>query len=32
MFAGLETLLYHEGVIEGDRGPKAVAQLIARKT
>jgi SAM-dependent methyltransferase len=32
MFAGLETLFYHEGVIEGDRGPKAVAQLIARKS
>ena len=32
MFAGLETLLYYEGVIEGDRGPKAVAQLIGRKT
>ena len=31
MFAGLETLLYFEGVIEGDRGPKAVAQLIGRK-
>jgi len=31
MFAGLETLLYHEGVIEGDRGPKAVARLIGRK-
>jgi SAM-dependent methyltransferase len=31
MFAGLETLLYYEGVIEGDRGPKAVAQLIGRK-
>src|SRR4030042_6173558 len=31
MFAGLEALLYHEGVMEGDRGPKAVAQLIARK-
>ena len=31
MFAGLETLLYYEGVVEGDRGPKAVAQLIARK-
>jgi len=31
MFAGLETLLNFEGVIEGDRGPKAVAQLIARK-
>jgi tellurite methyltransferase len=30
-FAGLETLLYFEGVIDGDRGPKAVAQLIARK-
>jgi SAM-dependent methyltransferase len=31
MFAELETLLYHEGIIQGDRGPKAVAQLIARK-
>ena len=31
MFAGLETLLYHEGVIQGDRGPKAVARLIGRK-
>jgi SAM-dependent methyltransferase len=31
MFAGLETPLYYEGVIEGDRGPKAVAQLIGRK-
>ena len=31
MFAGLETLLYYEGVVEGDRGPKAVAQLIGRK-
>jgi SAM-dependent methyltransferase len=31
MFAELETLLYFEGVIEGDRGPKAVAQLIGRK-
>ena len=31
MFSGLETLLHFEGVIEGDRGPKAVAQLIARK-
>jgi len=31
MFAGLETLLYHEGVVQGDRGPKAVASLIARK-
>jgi SAM-dependent methyltransferase len=31
MFAGLETLLYHEGVVQGDRGPKAVARLIARK-
>ena len=31
MFAWLETLLYYEGVIEGDRGPKAVAQLIGRK-
>ena len=32
MFAGLEMLLYFEGVIEGDRGPKAVAQLIGRKS
>ena len=31
MFSGLETLLYFEGVVEGDRGPKAVAQLIGRK-
>jgi SAM-dependent methyltransferase len=31
MFAGLETLLYHEGVMQGDRGPKAVARLIGRK-
>ena len=31
MFAGLETLLYHEGVIQGDRGPKAVARLVGRK-
>jgi tellurite methyltransferase len=31
MFAGLETLLYYEGVIEGDRGPRAVAQIIGRK-
>ncbi len=31
MFAGLETLLYHESVIQGDRGPKAVARLIGRK-
>jgi SAM-dependent methyltransferase len=31
MFVGLETLLYYEGVIEGDRGPKAVAQLIGRR-
>jgi len=31
MFAGLETLLHYEGVIEGDRGPKAVAQLIGRR-
>ena len=30
-FSELETLLYFEGVTEGDRGPKAVAQLIARK-
>jgi len=31
MFAELETLLYHEGVVEGDRGPKAIARLIGRK-
>jgi len=31
MFPDLETLLYHEGVIQGDRGPKAVARLIGRK-
>jgi len=31
MFAGLEMLLYQEGVIQGDRGPKAVARLIGRK-
>ncbi len=31
MFTALKTLLYHEGVIEGDRGPKAVARLIGRK-
>jgi SAM-dependent methyltransferase len=31
MFAEMETLLYHEGVVQGDRGPKAVASLIARK-
>jgi len=31
MFSGLETVLYFEGVVEGDRGPKAVAQLIGRK-
>jgi len=30
MFPSLETLLYHEGVVQGDRGPKAVASLIAR--
>jgi tellurite methyltransferase len=32
MFPDLETLHYHEGVIRGDRGEKAVAQLIGRKT
>jgi SAM-dependent methyltransferase len=32
MFPELETLFYFEGVLEGDRGPKAVAQLIGRKT
>ncbi len=31
MFSDLETLLYHEGVVEGDRGPKAVASLIGHK-
>ena len=31
LFAGLETLLYHEGIIQGDRGPKAVASLMGRK-
>jgi tellurite methyltransferase len=31
MFPDLETLLYHEGVVQGDRGPKAVASLIGRK-
>jgi tellurite methyltransferase len=31
MFSGLETLLHYEGVVEGDRGPKAVAQLIGCK-
>jgi tellurite methyltransferase len=31
MFPDLETLLYHEGVVQGDRGPKAVAGLIGRK-
>lgn len=31
MFPALDLVLYHEGVIHGDRGPKAVAQLIGRK-
>jgi tellurite methyltransferase len=31
MFAGLEPLHYHEGVIQGDRGTKAVVQFIGRK-
>jgi SAM-dependent methyltransferase len=31
MFADLDTLFYHEGIIQGDRGPKAVASLIGRK-
>src|SRR4030042_1725382 len=31
LVAGLEALLYHEGVMGGDRGPQAVAPLIARK-
>ena len=31
MFAEMEPLLYHEGVVQGDRGPKAVARLIGRK-
>ncbi len=31
MFPGLEALLYREGVVEGERGQKAVASLIGRK-
>ena len=31
MFAEMEPLLYHEGVVQGDRGPKAVASLMGRK-
>jgi len=31
MFPNLETLLYHEGLVQGDRGPKAVARLIGCK-
>jgi len=31
MFPELETLLHFEGVVAGDRGPKAVARLIGRK-
>ena len=32
MFPELETLLHFEGVVAGDRGPKAVARLIGRKS
>ncbi len=31
MFPGLEELAYREGLVEGDRGTKAVAGLVARK-
>jgi SAM-dependent methyltransferase len=31
MFPGLEVLAYREGLVEGDRGMKAVAGLVARK-
>jgi tellurite methyltransferase len=31
MFAGLEVLAYREGLVEGDRGMKAVAGLVGRK-
>lgn len=31
LFPDLETLLYRQGVVEGERGKKAVASLIGRK-
>ena len=31
LFPGLEELAYREGLVEGDRGTKAVAGLVARK-
>jgi len=31
MFASLEVLAYCEGLVEGDRGTKAVAGLVAKK-
>ncbi len=31
MFAGLEVLVYREGLVESDRGMKAVAGLVGRK-
>lgn len=31
MFAGLDVLAYREGLVEGDRGTKAVAGLVGRK-
>ena len=31
MFPELEVLLYREGVVEGERGPKAIASLIGRR-
>ena len=31
LFPGLETLEYREGVVESERGTKAVAGLVARK-
>ncbi len=30
-FAGLEVLVYREGLVQGDRGTKAVAGLVGRK-
>ena len=32
LFPGLEELAYHEGLVEGDRGMKAVAGLVGRKS
>lgn len=31
LFPTLETLVYREGTVKGERGPKAVASLVARK-